>query len=48
MAMMARPGLVEKRMKLYAREIKEKNIYGQLIDLKCSTAAPKSTKTRQE
>lgn len=47
-AMMARPGMVEKRMKLYAKEIKEKNIYGQLIDLKVSNAAPKSTKARQE
>jgi hypothetical protein len=46
--MMAKPGMVEKRMKLYAKEIKEKNIYGQLIDLKVSNAAPKSTKARQE
>lgn len=46
-AMMAKPGMVEKRMKLYAKEIKEKNIYGQLIDLKVSNAAPKSTKAKQ-
>jgi hypothetical protein len=46
-AMMAKPGMVDQRMKMYAKEIKEKNVYGQLIDLKCRTAAVKSTKSLQ-
>ena len=44
---MSQPGAVERRKKLYDPEIKEKNIYGRIIDLKISGANVKSTKAQK-
>jgi hypothetical protein len=46
--MMADSKRIEKRKKLYAQEIKYKNIYGQIIDLNCSGGVMKSSKSLME
>jgi hypothetical protein len=40
------PRNVESRKKIYAQEIKDKNIYGRMIEVRCSGLKTESTKSK--